>query len=376
MKIFVEMGNALPNSQSNNNNNNNNSNTQTPSQVDTQLGTQVAMEDHMEVEQPKPKAQPKTWTTSAVMADAKDFLWNTRYKQARGLIAGVLGTCIVIFFITILTMSIERVDAKHYAVTYSPITGKVDDDVKSEGLHVKPAFGSFILWPQTYATRTEVVDCNSKDGVRIQLQVNFQYLPREKDIYELTKVYEDDDGYKSVLTKHARSAIRNACAAYTTQEFQTKRAQVQTEIYDRLLARLDDDPLKTDVVDVQLANIQRPDAYEDEVDEKESARNDIDQAQNERTQALTRANTVLLQAVTVANRTIDTAETDAANTKITAEAQANVIEERYAQLTKSYAAARDRLLLDDDALLRYVTTRVVADMQGATVALDSPTASL
>ena len=290
-------------------------------------------------------------------------------------IYGFFGLCAAIFIIVIMSMSIERVDAKHYAVAYSPITGKLENDVLDEGLHVKPAFGSFILWPQTYADRSETVDCNSEDGVRIRLVVNFQYLPREKDIYELTKIYEDDAGYKSVLTKHARSAIRNACAAYTTQEFQTQRAQVQTEIYDRLLYRLDS-WMKTDVIDVQLANIERPGEYEAEVDDKESARNDIEQAENERTQALTQANTILLQAYTAANRTIDTANTDASNALTKARADADIITERYNALTESYIAARTRLGLDGSALLDYVKIRLVADMQqGTNVVLDPPTAS-
>lgn len=308
------------------------------------------------------------WTKAAVKDDVRYIQQNTR-PCCKCAIVGFLALSIAIFFICALSMSVERVDAKHYAVAYSPITGRVENDVKSEGLHTKPAFGTFILWPKTYATRSESVDCNSKDGVRIQLLVTFQYLPREKSIFDLTKLYEDDEGYKSVLKKHARSAIRNSCAAFTTQEFQTKRAQVQLDIYDRLLARLGV-YMETDVIDVQLSNIQRPREYEAEVDAKEQARNDIDQAENERDQALTRAKTVLLQAYSSANKTVNTAETNAENTLVEARAKAEVIRSRYQALAASYSIARRLHNFTDDEILVYVANRLVGETSETTVALD------
>jgi len=322
----------------------------------------------------KKKKSTSRWAT--VKSDAA-YAWRNTHRLVKWpLVSFVLG-CILIFVVVTLSTSIERVESKYYAVEYSPITGKVGNDVKSEGLHVKPAYGSFILWPKTYATRTEKVECNTEDGVRVELVVTFQYLPREKEIVDLTKLYEDDDGYKSVLTKHARSAIRNACAAYDTQQFQTQRAQVQTSIYDQLLARLGN-YVDTDVIDVQLSNIQRPEEYESEVDEKERARNDIDQAQNEREQALTRANTVLLQAYTTANRTLDTARTNAQNTLERARADADVVAARYAALADSYKAAKATLDYDDKAILNYISVRLVNEATAidnpasASVALDAP----
>ena len=118
-------------------------------------------------------------------------------------------------------------------------------------------YGQFILWPKTYATASERLECNSKDGVRIEVKVRFQYLPRQKSLYELTGLYQKEEAYQVVMKWHARSAIRNGCALYLAQEFQTKRSLVQEEIYNRLTTRLDD-RMGTDVIDVQLTNIERP----------------------------------------------------------------------------------------------------------------------
>ena len=118
----------------------------------------------------------------------------------------------VLNVILLLALSLEQVGSEHYALPYNTVTGKLNDDVKSEGLHAKPPYGKFILWPKTYATKNEGVRCNSLDGVRVKLDVSFQYLPRQKSLFDLTKTYEEESNYEVVLAWHSRSAIRNACA--------------------------------------------------------------------------------------------------------------------------------------------------------------------
>lgn len=312
----------------------------------------------------------RVWTTEAVNDDCSQICRSDGCRSFARICCCFATTSIAIFFIVIMSMSIERIDSEHYGIPYSPITGRITNKVQSAGLHVKPAFGSFVLWPKTYSSRTERVDCNSADGVRINLLVKFQYLPRETSLYGLTNNYIDEKKYKNVLKKHSRSAIRNGCASFTTQEFQTNRAQVQTDIYDRLIDRLGSQ-METDVIDVQLSNINRPEAYEKEVDEKEAARNDIDQAENEREQAITQSQTVFLQAQTAANRTIDTAETNGENRVTEAEAEAEVVTSKYYALSESYYNAKIALKLNDEELLNYIKTRLISEIN-ANIALESP----
>lgn len=169
----------------------------------------------------------------------------------------------------------------------------------------------------------------------------------------------------------ARSAIRNGCAEFTTQEFQTQRSLVQEAMYDRLTAGLRT-AIATDIVDVQLPNIERPYEYEREVDRKESARNDIDKAENERAQALTQAHTGLLAAQTTANKTLDSARTSAANALTMARAEADVIAGQYAALGLTYANVKTTHAMSDEALLTYVATRLHGATVGATFGLAAP----
>ena len=313
--------------------------------------------------------------------------------------------CLLLFINLIiwLSMSLQQVDSEHYvprqrpgaigpsaprsthrpprtqAIPYNKPTGRVRNEVFVEGLHLKPSYGEFILWPKTYETVEEVVECNSEDGVRVELTVRYQYLPREKSLYKLTKMYtehkDDSDSefeyiYDKVLAWQARAAIRNGCAKYAAQEFQTQRGLVQTEIYTLVSERLDRF-MHTDVIDVQLVYIKRPPEYESEVDAKESARNDIDKANNERAQAITQAQTKLLAAETAANKTLDTARTAAQNTLVAATAEASVLTTRYATLAATYKNVKTIHGMSNEALLTYIATRLRGSV-AATISLDGP----
>lgn len=276
----------------------------------------------------------------------------------------------VIFLIVILSMSIESVDSEHYAVTYSPVTGEIDDDIKGEGLHGKGAFGQFILWPKTYSTMKVTEEVNSYDGVLIEVQVSFQWLPHHGALYDLTRLYIDVDKYSKVLKRSTTAAIRDACSEFETLEYQTKRVQVQERIYTYMSERIS--LLEADVIDVQLTSIERPVDYEAAVDLKEAARNDIDQAENEREQALIQAETILLEATTTSEKYLDTAYTTADNTLAYAIAEADAITNYYETIASTYKAVRSTHSFSSEALLTYIATRLVDSSTGVSIGYDAP----
>eukprot|EP00617_Octactis_speculum_P019273 CAMPEP_0185770132 /NCGR_PEP_ID=MMETSP1174-20130828/57665_1 /TAXON_ID=35687 /ORGANISM="Dictyocha speculum, Strain CCMP1381" /LENGTH=308 /DNA_ID=CAMNT_0028455453 /DNA_START=22 /DNA_END=948 /DNA_ORIENTATION=- len=286
------------------------------------------------------------------------------------IICAFVAFVVAINIIIIMSMSIEAVDSEHYALTYSPVTGELGEDVKSEGLHGKGAYGQFILWPKTYSNVKVNPEVNSLDGVLVVVEVSFQWLPHNAALYRLTKLYANLENYETVLKRYASSAIRDACAEYETLEFQTKRVQVQSSIYEHLAERIEN--LESDVIDVQLTFIDRPDDYEAAVDLKEAARNDIDQAENEREQALIQAETVLLEATTTAEKYLDTAQTNADNTLAYATAEAEAITDHYQTLAETFKAVRTTHSFSSEALLTYVATRLVDSAVGVTIGYDAP----
>jgi hypothetical protein len=279
---------------------------------------------------------------------------------------------VLIVTIVVLAGSLSQVDNTEVGLMYDAYQADLATEPKENGLHVKPTFGYYIMWPKTHQTLNQVIKCLSSDGVQVDVTVAFQYIPQQKYIYFLTKRHGDFSTYKKVLQLVSRSGIRNACSMYTAQEYQTMRAAVQQSMLKKLKTRLDEGQLHAMVLQLQVTNIIRPKNYELAVDSKEAARNSIAQVQNKRAQLVTQANTKLMKVKVAANKTIDTAVTTAAITTKNAEAEAAIVLGRYKAQGELYKKVRETRALSAEGLLAYIGTRLVDELNDMVVGLDAP----
>merc|ERR1711998_489174 len=279
---------------------------------------------------------------------------------------------ITILAIILIACSVETIDSTEMGIAYNAPQAILSDEVKEEGLHGKPPFGYFILWPRTHQTMDQQVTGLSKDGVIVSVNVAFQYKVNEKDLMQLTMDYKDFDFYKENLAKKSRSGIRNSCMQFNAQEFQTMRAAVQADMFERVKDRLDRGGMSAFVLDLQLTQVDRPAAYEAAVDAKENARNEIDLVTNLKAQKLTQAATNLLKVGVQANKTLDTARTQAAVVAKNAETEAAVVYGRYQSQGQLYASVRATRNLTSEGLLAYIGTRLIDELDHITVGLDAP----
>ena len=130
--------------------------------------------------------------------------------------------------------------------------------------------------------------------------------------------------------------------------------------------------MATQVFELQLTMVERPAEYEEAVTAKENARNDIDLATTERQQALTQAQTALLEAMTEANRTINAAQTQAAVISSFAASNASAVTEQYDKWASLYDSVKTEHSMTTEALLAYIGNRLMAELPGVTVNLESP----
>jgi len=256
---------------------------------------------------------------------------------------GILGFILVL--VIFLTNTFAKVASTEYGLAYNSITANLKEEVLTEGLRMHPPFGKIILWPSVYQTlefqdETEVV-CNSKDGVQISIDLSFQHVPRKDSIFKLTKIYETFERYQNVVYVTSRSAIRHGCQNVTALEFQTERSLVRKKMETALIESVE--ALNSRITGVQLRNIRRPAIYETAVSEKETARADIDLAENERQQKVTVVNTELDEATKLAVQIADTASTEASITLSFATNNAASAKNMYEEYASIYGAAKREL---------------------------------
>lgn len=278
--------------------------------------------------------------------------------------------------IILLPASLRTVESTEFGIAYDNIWCTLHKDPLTPGLHVIDPFGSVIIWPSTQQTveyslaNGSPLTCNSKDGIRIELDLTFQYRVLKESLYDLTLLYEDFEKYNDILTGVGRSALRHACAGFDARQFQTDRelisAKLKKEVTDKL------NTMGSTTLDVQLRNVDRPNSYEDAVQAKEAARTDQSLAKSENAQALTVAMTELADAYLEANRTINRATTQAQITLNFGQAEADAVSDRYKTWADTYKAVMEAQKLTPEGILAYIGNRLVASSSSATISMPAP----
>lgn len=314
----------------------------------------------------------RVWTASGVAGDFVDFCAESKPCHISTCV--LLALSIVILVPVLIAGSLERVESTEAGLEYDEIEKKLSRTILSDGLHQKATFGRLIKWPTTYQTIDyqggNSLECNSFDGVVVDCGINFQFIVETQKIYDLTMEYKDFKNFRQVVIYRSRSAIRHACARFTARQFQTQRSAVSIAMNEEVTKYLS--PIHARVIEVQLVQVNRPQDYENAVEEKEKAIADIDLASNERQQLLTTVTTSLLVARQEANKTLNDAVTYSNITSDRAQADADAMDERFDTLAALYSDMKLSLNYSTEALLAYVGSNVVQSAQRLNVRLQSP----
>jgi len=255
----------------------------------------------------------------------------------------------------------------------------LDDAAKTGGLHAGPPGFEFIKFPSVFVT----VDlpngvCVSKDGLRVEFQVTFQYQMPIEWVKPAVLKYRDFDKWATVVEAAGSSAVQHTCSEFEITNFQNQRGVIQTRMEENLRLKLEGpdragiDGVYARAQSLQLRNVELPSEYQNAVSEKQAAAEDIELAKNQRTQERTKANTELLSAKKQAQKIMDTARNEA-NVTLT-EAKLKAEETLFAYETEAAVLVRVKALLNlsTQGLLAHMSNRLYATVPSLKVSAGEP----
>lgn len=272
------------------------------------------------------------------------------------IIISIITAVVLILSIVLMATSFTKIESTEVGVEYKVVVAELNNNILEEGLNTHTPFSDIIKWPIVYQNVDIDLRCNSLDGLKINLAVSYQFIPKREYIYELTESYKDFESYKNILVAVSRSSIRHTCSDFTSDDFQKNRSMVHESMEIDIKEYIDN--LKSTIVELQLRNIDRPLNYENAVQNSESARSDITLALNERKQKLTAADTLLVEAKQYANKTLDSAMTQSELIIETANIEADTIINWYNVRDNVYKNVKDTHKLTDKQLLSYIGNKI------------------
>ena len=83
------------------------------------------------------------------------------------------------------------------------------------------------------------ISCRTKDGLKLDLEVSFQYRVMKEHIYKIYTKYGDE--MKKILLRMAVDSISDTSTLYTSYDFFTYRELISSKMKDDLNQRLTTD---------------------------------------------------------------------------------------------------------------------------------------
>ncbi|GFN99777.1 spfh domain band 7 family protein [Plakobranchus ocellatus] len=281
---------------------------------------------------------------------------------------------VLILIISLVASSLKKLSSTEVGLQYDKIQKDLDGKVYTEGLHLGPVGYEFIKFPNIYTTMTfHKLQCLNSDGVRINLDVTYQYRVQMTNLKKIVMDFKDFDGYKRVLHNVGVASLHESCSYFDTVQFQANRGDFQDKLEAILIERYED--VGCEVGSLQVNNIQRPKEYESAIRRKERAKGDIKVAEEERPKIVTEANTTLREAISEAQIIVDKAMSDSRVLASKAEAEAEAILEQYKKESEAYSSILDQsgLAFTPEAFISYLGVRVIADAKNPVyIGMQSP----
>lgn len=266
----------------------------------------------------------------------------------------------MILIIVLISTSITQIQSTEVGVEYLTVVPYLNPNILIEGLNIHTPFSSIIIWPIIYQTiqfnGEKNITCNSQDGLEVVMDVSFQYIPKYEKIYELTSLYETFQKYAELVEVVARSSIRHVCSDFTVDAFQSNRSQVHEQMETQII----NDMIKihSDIVELQLRNIERPRLYENAVQVAEDARNQINLAKSEKEQKITEVITKLEISKINSEKIINKAKIEADVINQTAEFNSNLLKNWYNTKQIHYSKLKDEYSFSVSELLTYIKNQL------------------
>lgn len=174
----------------------------------------------------------------------------------------------IIVLVIFLAFSIDSLSYNQVGLNYSGIFKSVENKTYEPGFHFVGLGHNFIPYDVTLSTvefskskdaTLPLISCRTKDGLKLDLEISFQYRVLTNKIYDIYTTFGDN--MKTVLLRIALDSISDAGTMYKAIDFFTIRQDISATMKDILNKRLQKD-LNVEVIFFQLRSIDLPDQYE------------------------------------------------------------------------------------------------------------------
>ena len=285
----------------------------------------------------------------------------------------------VIVALALIIASLSKVSSTQFGVEYNVWSKKLESVSKAGGLFLGPVGYRFVKFTSTQINADFSDTCVSNDGLRVVVDVSYQYRLDKGSIIEVILKYREFEKWNQVVNASANSAIQHSCSVWNVTDFQSNRALVQETMFENLQKKIEGD-MNDDssrgvyaiASSLQLTNVDLPVQYQEAVEQKQRASEDILLAKTQRIQEKTKADTEFKAAEKQYEILIDRAWNEGNITLIVADYYAQHTLYRFEKESEVLSQAQEFLSLSTNGVLSYMANKLFATVPLLTVRTGEP----
>ncbi|CDW82477.1 UNKNOWN [Stylonychia lemnae] len=288
--------------------------------------------------------------------------------MAKELLLGSLGFGVFVLSI-FLYFSIDSLAYNQVGLNYSSIFKSVENKTYESGIHFIGLGHDFIGYDLTITTlefskqsgaTLPLISCRTKDGLKLDLEISFQYRVLPASIYEIYNTFGDN--LKTVLLRIALDSISDVGTQYRAIDFFTIRQDISAKMRDALNKRLQKD-LKCEVVFFQLRSIDLPDKFEQSIQDTEVTKQSILRAEAERVKNNITQQMLIEVSEVKKNVIVNDAKGAASAKTLITKANTQTFQEIQTNQAEAYAKLMKDLGLTKQELIQYLQLNLIKNSQ-------------
>ena len=274
-------------------------------------------------------------------------------------------TCFIC--IILLLFGFSSLEATEFGLNYSWISKTISPEIKENGIYFIGIGHSFIRFPKTVQTiefshernaNRGPISSRTSDGLEVTLEISFQYVLQPENIYKLYNKYGKD--YKKIYQNMAIHLLTEEATKYTAYNFFMDRGIIKDD-FQRNLNEYFNKILFSNIVFLQLRNVDLPELFEQSIQESEVKKQDIQRAMAEYNKINVEVETKIKSAEYQKEVMIIKAEGEAIGMLKQNEADCESYKKTNDAQIDGYKRFKENIGLNNKELFKYIETNIIKD---------------
>lgn len=209
-------------------------------------------------------------------------------------LASFVAVSLVIIIITLLALSLPKVDEGQQAIRYDDVSNTLHSDILNPGIHVVQPDTKLITYPTRFEDNNIEMICRTKDGIEIQLSITFQYNFVPSKLVESFLVLGDRSKNDEYMNYYSKAAIYETCSRHDAVNFTESRGLIEFDMSQAITNVMN--VTNTQMGQFQLRNFVYPEEFQNAVNSKQQTRQQIEVVTRQRNSTITAAQTQLIRS--------------------------------------------------------------------------------